>query len=66
MVARLIQFGHNWSEIKNYTLEQINLFYQETFAVEGFERANRIEDMAIGSNGTKESIIKVTNVFRKS
>lgn len=59
MVARLISWGHSFSEIRCYTYPQIQLFLKQGAAIEADRRRAAIHDGAIAAQGTQKGIEKV-------
>ena len=56
IIARLIQSGHAWSEIENYTIPQLKLFAKYAQQIEQEKRAVLMADNAIASQGTSKAI----------
>lgn len=58
MVAQLIAFGHRWEEIREYSLNQIQLFLEAGRAVEQRSRAIHVVDAAIAAQADSATIRK--------
>ena len=57
-ITKLIAYGHQWSEIREYTLAQFNLFLEECNELEKERRAIAIADGALAANGDKKGLEK--------
>ena len=56
IISRLIQAGHAWSEIKDYTIPQLKLFAKYAQEIDQEKRAVMMADNAIASQGTGKAI----------
>lgn len=61
IIARLIQGGHSYSEIADYTLVQIKIFAKYAEELERERRGQMIIDLAVVKSGDSKSIKKSVN-----
>ena len=71
-MQKLINFGHSYTAILDYSLDEIELFYRSIIQLENEARAVRLQDLALavsaGFNGGKatESLTKLVEKLMES
>ncbi len=64
-MQKLVQHGHAWSSIKQYTLAEIGIFFRIIIEAEKEEQINKLYNLWIGSNADKKGLDSIVKELGK-
>jgi hypothetical protein len=64
-MQKLVQNGHAWSSIKQYTLAEIGIFFRIIIETEKLEQINNLYNLWIGSNADKKGLDSIIKELEK-